>query len=313
MPRLAAGVRQGIDELGAQVQSAVPILQGQSALQLPAGGAIAPLGAAPVADNVPLFVRDPQLQVNGRVPSFAAQPGRTLQIVLNGTVISSTPVADNGAFSAALALKDGANAISFTLMAGRDLVATSTYAVTLDRTPPTLTLSRPQAGSTVDAQNVIVQGTTEAGATVTVNGHTVVVAQDGAFSDFITTTPGPLAIAVVSRDRAGNETTQKLDIIAEQIAQTPGTMLAVGLDHATVSRSSRRSCSGISLVRASASLSRSTSASCSSASRRRALTAPRASRSRRRRTRAKPAWSCSRETTSRGGQRSPSRVSLAGP
>ena len=234
MPRLAAGVRQGIDELGAQVQSAVPILQGQSTLQLPAGGAIAPLGAAPVADNVPLFVRDPQLQVNGRVPSFAAQPGRTLQIVLNGTVISSTPVADNGAFSAALALKDGANAISFTLMAGRDLVATSTYAVTLDRTPPTLTLSRPQAGSTVDAQNVIVQGTTEAGATVTVNGHTVVVAQDGAFSDFITTTRGPLAIAVVSRDRAGNETTQKLDIIAEQIAQTPGTMLAVGLDHATV-------------------------------------------------------------------------------
>ena len=234
LPRLAAGVRTGMEELGAQVQSAVPLLQGQSTLQVPTGGAVAPLGVAPVADNVPLFVRDPQLQLTGRVPSFAVQPGRTLQIVLNGTVVSSIPVADSGAFSASLALKDGANAISLTLMAGRDLVATSTYSVTLDRTAPTLTVARPQSGSAVDAQNVAVQGTTEAGATVTVNGHTVVVAQDGTFSDFITATPGPLAITIVSRDRAGNETTQKLDVTAQQTSQTPGTMLSVGLDRATV-------------------------------------------------------------------------------
>src|SRR5437762_286072 len=98
------------------------------------------------------------------------------------------PLDPSGAFAATLALKDGANTVGVALVADRDVVAASTYTVVLDRTPPTLTVAQPAAGSTVDAKNIIVSGTTEVGSTITVNGHTVVTAPDGGFTDSFSAT-----------------------------------------------------------------------------------------------------------------------------
>src|SRR5439155_1433873 len=85
-------------------------------------------------------------------------------------------------------------ALGVALVADRDVVAASTYTVVLDRTPPTLTVAQPAAGSTVDAKNIIVSGTTEVGSTITVNGHTVITAPDGAFTDSFSATQGSVPI-----------------------------------------------------------------------------------------------------------------------
>ena len=111
LPRVAGGVGLGIEQLVASVQSSIPLLQGRGDLQLPAGGSTS-IGAAPVVDALPSYTREPQLQLSGRVPSFAVQPDRSLQIVVNGAVVKTDPLDPSGAFNATLALKDGPNAIS---------------------------------------------------------------------------------------------------------------------------------------------------------------------------------------------------------
>src|SRR5439155_1113778 len=140
---------------------------------------------------------------------------------------------DAGTFAASLALRDGANAIGLTLLSGKDVIARSAYTVILDRQPPTLDMIGPVDGATVDGPNVIVQGKAEIGATVTVNGRTIVPGQDGSFSESFTPPVGPVAITVVARDRAGNETTKKSSVtLRAPIAAA--TLVTVTLDRAKV-------------------------------------------------------------------------------
>src|SRR5436309_8989110 len=214
LPRAAAAVGAGFEQVLTSVQSAIPLLQGRGSIDLPAGGSSS-VGAAPIADSLPAYTRDPQLQLTGKVPSFAVQAGRSLQVVLNGAVVATTPLDPSGAFNANLALKDGANSIGVALIADRDVVAVSSYTVVLDRTPPTMTVTQPATGSTVDAKNIVVAGTTEVGSTITVNGRIVVITPEGRFTDSFSAAPGSVPITVVARDRAGNETTEKLTVIAQ--------------------------------------------------------------------------------------------------
>ena len=233
LPRAAAAVGAGFEQVLTSIQSAIPLLQGRSSIDLPAGGSSS-VGAAPIADSLPAYTREPQLQLTGKVPSFAVQSGRSLQIVLNGAVITTTPLDASGAFSATLALKDGPNAVGIALVADRDVVAASSYTVVLDRTPPTLTVAQPAAGSTVDAKNVIVSGTTEVGSTITVNGRMVVPAPDGGFTDSFTASAGSVPITIVARDRAGNETTQKVTVVAQLVSPSATTAaVTVTLDKTT--------------------------------------------------------------------------------
>jgi hypothetical protein len=232
VPRVASAAGAAVEHVVAQVQSAIPLLQGRGSIDLPAGGSSS-VGAAPVADSLPAYTRDPQLQLTGKVPSFAVQQGRSLQIILNGAVIATKPLDPSGAFNAALALKDGANSISVTLIADRDAVAASSYTVVLDRTPPTLTVVQPAAGATVEAQNVVVAGTTEPASTITVNGRIVVTTPEGAFTDSFTAPLGSVPITIVARDRAGNETTQRIAVVARQATPAAGLTVTVTLDRAT--------------------------------------------------------------------------------
>jgi hypothetical protein len=233
VPRAAAAVGAGFEQVVTSIQSAVPLLQGRGSIDLPAGGSSS-VGAAPIADSLPAYTRDPQLQLTGKVPSFAVQAGRSLQIVLNGAVVTTTPLDPSGAFNTTLALKDGANSIGVALIADRDVVAASSYTVVLDRTPPKMTIDRPAPGATVDAQNIVVAGTTEPGSTITLNDRIVVVTPEGSFTDSLSAPQGSVPITVVARDRAGNETTQKLTVIAQQVTQTTGVTVTVTLDKSTV-------------------------------------------------------------------------------
>jgi glucodextranase-like protein len=233
LPRTGAAIGAGIEQLVAQVQAAIPLLQGRGSIELPAGGSTS-IGAAPIADSLPAYTREPQLQLTGKVPSFAVQAGRSVQFVLNGAVVATTLLDASGAFNATLALKEGANSIGVALIADRDVVAASSYSVVLDRTPPTMTVSQPAPESTVDAKNVVVVGTTEPGSTITVNGRIVVITPEGGFTDSFSVSPGSVPITIVARDRAGNETTEKRTVTAQQVTQILGLTVTVTLDKATV-------------------------------------------------------------------------------
>src|SRR2546423_6307627 len=83
LPRAAAAVGAGFDQVLTSVQSAIPLLQGRGSIDLPAGGSSS-LRARPIADSPPAYTREPPLPLPGKAPSFAAQPGRNLPIALNG-------------------------------------------------------------------------------------------------------------------------------------------------------------------------------------------------------------------------------------
>ena len=230
-PFVGSAVDQGLRQIGEGVGSIFPTTEGRR-IDLPTTSGV--VGAEPVVSGLPDFTREPELLISGRVPSFAVGSGRMVEVVVNGAVVGAAKLDASGTFSATAALKEGPNAIGVTLLAGTDVIARSSYTVVLDRQPPSLSIARPREGESITGPNVIVEGRTETGATVSVNGQTVVPGPDGAFSATLPSSPGPLAITIVARDRAGNETTVKgtVSVVAETTVAP--TTVSVVLDRSRV-------------------------------------------------------------------------------
>jgi hypothetical protein len=231
-PVVGSAVSDGIRRITASVGQSIAGQLGSGQIDLPIGAGNV-VGAEPVVNGLPDYTRDTELQLSGRVPSFAIATGRSVEITLNGVAIANASLDQTGTFAASLTLKDGANAIALTLLSGKDVVARSAYTVILRRQPPSLELLSPLNNAVVDGPNVVVQGKAEVGATVTVNGRTVVPGQDGSFSETFTPPVGPVAITVIARDRAGNETAAKLNVIV-RTPTTAATAVSVTLDRAMV-------------------------------------------------------------------------------
>lgn len=231
-PRFAGAVGTGVDDFGERMAALFPALRGSRTIELPsAGGTVT---TDPVAVNLPDFTKEPSLALSGRVPTFALVSGRTVEISLNGAPVATVTPDAAGMFGAPLALREGPNAIALTLLSGKDVVAHSSYTVVLDRQAPALAVSKPRAGDAIDGSNVIVQGKAEPGATVTINERTIVPAQDGTFSDSFTATPGSLAITVIARDRAGNETKIAIPVTVKPSATAAPVSVSVTLDRTKV-------------------------------------------------------------------------------
>lgn len=90
----------------------------------------------------------------------------------------------------------------------------SQMGILFDLIPPTLEVTAPTDGTSTQADKVTVTGTTEAGATVTVNDQAVENV-DGSFSYEIALNIGANGIKVVSRDEAGNSTIVNLTVTRE--------------------------------------------------------------------------------------------------
>lgn len=230
-PRLGSAVASAAEELGARLAEAFPALEGSKPIELPSGGGTV---SADISVSLPDFTRDPQVKVAGRVPGFAQAEGRMVEITVNGALLASLAPDQAGAFSANVDLRDGPNAIAVALVSGKEIIAHSSYTVVLDRQPPALALTSPAANARVEGPTVTVAGKTEAGSTVTIDGRTIVTAQDGSFTDRFTATPGALTISVVARDRAGNETTVKTPLTVVAPTQTVPLAVSVILDFVKV-------------------------------------------------------------------------------
>ncbi len=231
-PRVAGALGAGIAQFGTNVGDLFPSNQGTKPIDIPTTGA--QVSTSLPLDGVPDYVRDPSLKVSGKVPSFLLAPGQTVEISLNGAIVSSIQADAAGAYVATLALKEGPNAIALRLLSGTEALASSSYTVVFDKTPPGLLVTKPKAGDTVDGPNVVVEGKAEPGATVTVNDRTIVPAQDGSFTDTFPASAGALTITVVARDRAGNETSSKTAVTVSDKTTVATLSVQVTLDQTKV-------------------------------------------------------------------------------
>lgn len=188
----------------------------------------------PVVDELPAFTSTATVLLQGHVPSFALGPGRRVEIALNGTVIARADPDAAGRFAQQLSLVEGENTIVVTLLDGSTAISSTSATSVFDKTPPTLAIVRPKAGETIQGETVVVEGRTEAGARVTVNERVVAAAPDGTFSESFSAAPGAVAIEIVTRDQAGNETKTKLDVRVQAAPAQAGQRVTISLDRTKV-------------------------------------------------------------------------------
>ena len=232
--RAASGAAEFASSIGGGIAGLLP-QSPTSPAELQINATTGQVGAAPVLTALAPYTRDPALLLQGQVPSFARAAERTVAVSLNGGPAAAVRFDAEGRFAVPLTLKDGENTIVVALKeGGSDTIASTTATLHLVRTPPSLTLSGPKDGDSVDGPNVAVSGKSGPGATVFVNDRQVVVSGDGSFSDSFTAQPGTLALTVVARDRAGNETKAQLTITVKDAPAAAATALTVVLSKATV-------------------------------------------------------------------------------
>ena len=186
------------------------------------------VGAAPLLTAVPEFTKEPALLLQGLVPSFGAVADRRIEVQLNGKT-ATVKFDAAGRFAVPLTLSEGPNHVVVALVGpANETIATTSVTVTLDRTPPPLTISKPVNGATIDSTTLTVEGKAEPGAIVLVNDRSVIVGQDGSFSDSATVVAGTVPVTVIARDRAGNETKTQLSVLVRPQA-TPGAAATVSV------------------------------------------------------------------------------------
>lgn len=221
---LVAGVMENVARVTAPAP--VPDRGARTTQPLPENPA-----AAPVVDALEPFTRESRLVVTGRLPSYLLASGERprVEIVVNGTLAASPATDERGRFSATVALAPGPNVITAVTIRADDRVEGRPQRVVLDTIAPPLVLAQPAEGASLEGPTVRVEGRTETGASVAVNGHAVTVTADGGFEDVLQAQPGAFAVEVVARDPAGNETKRRISVTVKESATATGATLTVGV------------------------------------------------------------------------------------
>jgi PA14 domain-containing protein/glucodextranase-like protein/carboxypeptidase-like protein/alpha/beta hydrolase family protein DUF900/thrombospondin type 3 repeat protein len=128
--------------------------------------------------------------------------------------VNGVPVAiDSGTYTTQVALNEGANTIIASMIDGEGIVSTASIHVSLDLTPPYITLESHTDGQTVYQQpiavsgliNDIVRGTVEATqANVTVNGVSASISNRSYLAENIPLVEGANTITINATDQVGN-------------------------------------------------------------------------------------------------------------
>lgn len=125
-------------------------------------------------------------------------------------------------------------AVATILLAGLTACASSTAKQGPD-VPPTLQVTSPQRGATVDGDSLTVTGTATGGAglTVTVDNTEVPLAKDGSFTATVPATPGISIIETHAKDQAGHDVRDVRAVLAGTLAASDGTHAATIAAHAS--------------------------------------------------------------------------------
>lgn len=142
-----------------------------------------------------------------RIEGTISDPAATLTV--NGAVIAQS----NGKFGAQVALVEGHNSIVARAVNAKGEEATATISVSMDLTPPYMTIESPKDGGIITVPSIavsglvndIVRGTVSEGqANVTVNGKTAAVANRSYLAENIPLVEGSNLITVIGADQVGN-------------------------------------------------------------------------------------------------------------
>jgi len=153
-------------------------------------------------DNAVLISKDVVLSGSVEVGATVTIDGQSISVDASGHFNTTITISGNSAVMTIVATDFAGNSTQKVLH------------VSLDTTPPTLTVISPVSFQEVHKLPVLVRGTTEPGATVTVNGNAATVDANGGFlyglyevSEGVAST-----IQVVAKDTAGNTTTKNINI-----------------------------------------------------------------------------------------------------
>lgn len=161
----------------------------------------------PVLDPPPEATNTATIPLTGK-----GQPDLTLQIFINNELFTTIPVPSTGIFSVPdVPLDSGANTISAKLTdtKGNTSDPSNVVSVSYVNKPPKLIISSPDDNATItgDPASVTVSGMTDDNVSVTINGHTIVVASDDSFSYTYPLNEGDNTLTIVASDGAGNQIT----------------------------------------------------------------------------------------------------------
>ncbi len=190
--------------------------------------------------------------------NFSATPTITITSPLNLSVVNATPVVVNGAvsdpnatvsvngttvpltsgnFSVPIILKEGGNTITVVAQSAGGTPATATISVSLDTTPPHVTIDSPADGTITTASTIavsgmindIVPGTVNAQqATVTVNGMPAQVLNRNYLLHAVPLSPGPNTITALGTDLAGNTASVSITVVQKAVISQPTINLVSG-------------------------------------------------------------------------------------
>lgn len=161
----------------------------------------------PVLQPLPTATNSAVVRIHG-----FSEEGATVVLSINNADAYETLVESDGEFLFnSVSLKSGENRISARAIdpAGNESQASSQHIVNFDSEAPSLSLESPEDGASFFGsreKSLNVKGSVEGEARVIVNGFIVIPSQDGSFSHLLQLNVGENTIAVVARDRAGNET-----------------------------------------------------------------------------------------------------------
>ncbi|RIE17541.1 stalk domain-containing protein [Candidatus Cryosericum septentrionale] len=131
--------------------------------------------------------------------------GRTEAGAMLTVAGAAVPISAQGEFQTQVTLKDGQQSIVFTAMDVAGNVGQAQLKVTLDTTPPVLTITKPVMYSIVLTNVCEVVGKTEPGAIVKIAGAAVSVNADGSFSFNVMLKEGNNLIDMTATDAIGNQ------------------------------------------------------------------------------------------------------------
>ncbi len=173
-----------------------------------------------ITDNVP--PPPPQLDFvqqktnkDTQTISGESEPESIVQITVNGSV-TSTRADAGGNFTMDVTLSDGENTITAkaTDATGNVSNQSDVVVITLDKTVPTLTITKPSPGQSFTAKDapIRVEGITDA-ERVTVNDRIAVIDGNGKFSLIVSLNEGQNDLVVQATDQAGNKTETTMSVI----------------------------------------------------------------------------------------------------
>jgi len=143
------------------------------------------------------------------------EPGADIKLYNSGLSFGETVADSEGSFTIEnLELTSGRNEITAVAQdaAGNESQSSMSAVVDYDTAPPDLEITQPEEGKTITGfeDEITIEGKTEEGAKISINGRLVIVGPEGDFNYQYSLEEGENTFIIIAQDKAGNQTEKEL-------------------------------------------------------------------------------------------------------